>query len=58
MPHQCAVIFRDAALQEQTTRGGAALAGRAHRAEQHRAQHQVEIGIVQGDDAVVAAEFE
>ena len=49
---------RDAALQEQPARGGAALAGRADGAEQHRAQRQIGIGVVHHDDAVVAAQLQ
>ena len=48
----------DAALQEKTPRGGAALSRRTHRAEEHRAQRQIEIGIVHHDNAVVAAQFQ
>ena len=51
-------LRRDAALQEQAARGGAALAGGADGAEQDGAQHQVGVGVVHHDDAVVAAEFE
>src|ERR1017187_6494328 len=49
---------RDAALQEEAARGGAALSRRAHGAKQNGAQHQVGIGIVHHDDAVVAAQFQ
>ena len=51
-------FLRDSALQKEAPDAGAALAGRAHRAKQHRAQGQIEIGIVHYDDAVVAAQFE
>ena len=49
---------RDSALQEQPPRGGASLSRRSHRAEHHRAQRQIEIGIVHHDQAIVAAQFE
>ena len=49
---------RDAFLQEQPPQRGAALTGRSHRAEQHGTDHQIGIGVIHHDDAVVAAEFE
>ena len=52
------IFGRDTALQEEAARGGAALSRRADGAEQDGAQHQVGIGIVHHDDAVVAAEFQ
>ena len=48
----------DAFLQEQAARGGAALSGGAHRAEQNRAQRQIEVGVIHHDDAVVAAQLQ
>ncbi len=51
-------LRRDAALQEHAAGGGAALPGRPHRAEDHRAHRQIEIRVVEDDDAVVAAQFE
>src|ERR1017187_1651434 len=49
---------RDAALQEEATRRGAALSRRAYGAKQNGTQHQVWIGIVHYDDAVVAAQLQ
>ncbi len=48
--------LRDPLLQKQPPDGGAALPRGAHRAEQHRPQREVEVGVVHHDHAVVAAQ--
>jgi hypothetical protein len=49
---------RDTALQEETPRGGAALPRGADGAKENGAQHEIGIGIVHHDDAVVPAQFQ
>ena len=45
-------------VEEEPAQAGAALTGGAHRAEEDRAQGEVEVGVGLDDDGVVAAEFE
>ena len=49
---------RDALLQDQAPRGRAALARGPHRAEQDRADREVDVRVVHDDDRVVPAELE